>query len=1376
MLHSGGTAEEEREKASALAREAGIGYCHLGEFGAAETLPLLPPNPVLQGGLAVLQALISLGCTEVLFLGNAALAAQALEARRCGSALQDCRVWLHCETTRPLLREREGDFPSGGRADLAADALELRALTHADGVFCSEVDTQAWLQTHVPDARLLGPGLPPATLAAATLLSPAPVPPSEGALPTVSVCIPFFEHATHLKAALASLAAQKHPALELILVNDGSRSPEALQALARLGQQYAGAGLRVVHQDNAGPAAARNRAAREARGDCLVFCDSDNLFAPGMLAVLARALACSGADAATCGFTAFREDAAGVLHHEYRYIPLGDCPALGLVENCLGDTNFIIRRELFLKLGGFPADNRNASEDWQFLLGLVSAGHRLVAVPELLFSYRLSDSSHSHRQTEWSGASAALADTLAAAPAAWRAAWPHLAGLVRQPAQRRDAAEAETLRAAVAREHAQLLASERSQRDLSQQLRSELARLDKAIANASRDLRSGDEALRRERETLARVRLEAGETRAELQATHVLVQSLTEKISALEQHQQSLATALSTLSARSAELEAERDTALHEGRVRRARLELIEDVLRAREKAFAEEHASHLHREQAVIAENTQLQAGLAKLERCAAELEAELRLRRDKIRRMEASASWLLTTPLRALRRLTLDRWRRKAPADGPTTAVPTGSDNAAPAAPSPRPLTFHFAIDTPRSWKPGTGKVAVRGWCFAEQQGSFAAVRARIGTRLHEGRLGLARPDLLNAFPSFPQGTGSGFLVEVQIHPGEEELCLELLDEAGTWHCFHTQRLGFDDPGAKGSYTHWLRQYDSPGPELLAALRTHSAAWPRRPRVSLLMPVYNTPEKWLRLAVASVQAQTYTDWELCIANDASPAPHVRPLLDSLAAAEPRLRVVHLETNGHICRATNAALELATGELCALLDHDDELAPHALHCLVSEFLLHPDAELVYSDEDKIDEQGQRFDPHFKPDWNPELLASQNYICHLAGLRTERLRSLGGLRPGLEGSQDWDLFLRLSCCVPASAIRHIPRVLYHWRAIDGSTALRVSEKDYISESARRALLDHFARLGVSVDLSRTPGGHWHVRWPLPDRRPLVSLIIPTRNGTALVRQCITSLLARTLYQPFEILLVDNRSDDPAALAYFEELSQHYGVRVLRYDAPFNYPDINNFAAAQARGEVLCLLNNDIEVISPDWLGEMVAQALRPEIGAVGARLYYPDETVQHAGVITGLGGVAGHAFKHFPRNDPGVQFRPHLTQNLSAVTAACLVLRRSVYEEVGGLNGRDLAIAFNDVDFCLKIQARGYRNVYAPAAELFHHESASRGAEDTPEKIRRFQGEIQAIQRLWGDSLLRDPAYNPNFSLDSEDFSLAYPPRTVSLLELGPKP
>ncbi|MBC7368845.1 MAG: glycosyltransferase family 2 protein, partial [Undibacterium sp.] len=375
------------------------------------------------------------------------------------------------------------------------------------------------------------------------------------------------------------------------------------------------------------------------------------------------------------------------------------------------------------------------------------------------------------------------------------------------------------------------------------------------------------------------------------------------------------------------------------------------------------------------------------------------------------------------------------------------------------------------------------------------------------------------------------------------------------------------------------------------------------------------------------------------------------------------------------------------------------------------------------------------------------------------------------------GSQDWDLALRIVGLIQDPArIRHIPKVLYHWRAIPGSTALLSSEKNYPVKAAHRALTDHFARLKQPVELIAVPGDHWRVKYPLPAQPPLVSLLIPTRNGLKFLQRCVDSILAKTTYPNYEIVIVDNASDDPATLAYLQSLTDRthaklsaigskLSARVVPYPAPFNYSAINNFAAQHARGTVLGLLNNDLEVIHGDWLDEMVSQALRPGIGCVGAMLYYPNDTIQHAGVIIGLGGVAGHAFRDFARNTEGVFNRARLVQNYGAVTAACLVIRKEIFDQVKGLDDKNLAVAFNDIDFCLRVRAAGYRNLWTPFAELYHHESVSRGAEDTPEKHERFRLEVEHMMKRWATELKHDPAYNPNLTLELTDFTLAAPPR-----------
>jgi GT2 family glycosyltransferase len=424
-----------------------------------------------------------------------------------------------------------------------------------------------------------------------------------------------------------------------------------------------------------------------------------------------------------------------------------------------------------------------------------------------------------------------------------------------------------------------------------------------------------------------------------------------------------------------------------------------------------------------------------------------------------------------------------------------------------------------------------------------------------------------------------------------------------------------------------------------------------------------------------------------------------------------------------------------------------------------------PQARLFYSDEDKLSPAGELFDPYFKGDWNPVLMEGQNMFSHLGVYATDLVRRVGGFREGFEGSQDHDLVLRCSEQLRRDQIVHIPRVLYHWRVHPQSTAGGAKAKPYTVQAAERAISEHLQRRALPLgQISWTPVG-FRAELALPEPPSRVSVIIPTRNGLQVLRPCLASLLERTRYSDFEVLVVDNGSDDPATLQFLADLEQQGRIRVLRDPSPFNYSALNNRAVNQASGELICLLNNDIEVIDPGWLEELVAQALRPGVGAVGARLLYPNRTLQHGGVLLGVGGVANHAHLGWPGDHPGYFSRAQLTQEMAAVTGACLLVRRSHYEAVGGLNEEQLKVAFNDVDFCLKLREQGLQNVYAPAARLIHHESVSRGQDLSPEKAARFATEVAWMQQRWADQLPHDPAYNPNLSLDNPHFRLAWPPR-----------
>ncbi|KIQ97626.1 glycosyltransferase [Lysobacter sp. A03] len=570
---------------------------------------------------------------------------------------------------------------------------------------------------------------------------------------------------------------------------------------------------------------------------------------------------------------------------------------------------------------------------------------------------------------------------------------------------------------------------------------------------------------------------------------------------------------------------------------------------------------------------------------------------------------------------------------------------------------------------------------------------------------------------------------------------------------------------PQDLGDYANWVARYDTLTAERMEDLRVRAEQFgPDAPLISILLPVYQTPERWLRRCIDSVIAQAYPRWQLCIADDASPDKRVMGILNEYAGRDERIDVMRREVNGHISEASNSALAMARGDYVALLDHDDELRPHALLEMAEAISTGTNVGLVYSDEDKIDADGLRFDPYFKPDFDPDLLRSQNYVCHFTAIRTDLVRQVGGFRKGFEGSQDHDLILRCTERLQPAQIRHLPKVLYHWRAIPGSTALTRDAKDYASSAGARAVADHLDRQHPGARAEELSHGHYRVHWPLPATLPKVSLIIPTRDKVELLRMCVESIFNKTTYPNFEVLVVDNQSSEPDALAYLAELEAHERVKVLRYDAPFNYSAINNWAVAQCDGEVIGLVNNDIEVISSDWLREMVSQAIRPRIGAVGAMLYYPNDTIQHAGVVLGVHGVAAHLYCGMQRGYPGHGGRARVAQELSAVTGACLLVQREIYQQVGGLD-ESLQIAFNDIDFCLRLRRAGYRNIWTPFAELYHHESASRGGEDTDEKKQRFASEVELMLQRWGDCLSADPAYNVNLSLSSLTCELSSPPR-----------
>lgn len=588
-----------------------------------------------------------------------------------------------------------------------------------------------------------------------------------------------------------------------------------------------------------------------------------------------------------------------------------------------------------------------------------------------------------------------------------------------------------------------------------------------------------------------------------------------------------------------------------------------------------------------------------------------------------------------------------------------------------------------------------------------------------------------------------------------------------------FFDLRSAYDDcaklrvHSAPPSYQAFVEGYDTLNYADEVAIRTHIEQLPYKPKISIVMPTFNPPLNYIREAIDSVRNQFYSNWELCIADDCSTDSDARSFLTSLSALDPRIKVHLRDSNGHISAASNSALALARGHFVALLDQDDLLPKHALYHVALEINRFPDVNVIYSDEDKIDNAGNRSDPYFKSDWNPDLFLSHNMISHLGVYRTSLLREIGGFRIGYEGSQDYDLALRCVRVSRPDQIRHISHVLYHWRIHDESTAANPHAKHYAYDAALRAIQDFlFDKPGTRVQHGEFIGTY-RVIYPIPETQPHVSLLIPTRDGRSILKRCIKSILQKTSYRNFEIIVINNQSACLETINYLKQISEYDQVRVIDYDAPFNYSAINNFAEKHASGEIIGLLNDDVEVVSPEWLTEMVSHALRPEIGVVGAKLLYPDGFIQHAGVVIGIGGFAGHAHRLHPGMHPGYAGRAALTQNFSAVTAACLIVRRSVYQELGGLNEQDLKVAFNDIDFCLRAGAAGYYVTWTPHAVLYHHESYSRGSDQASTESRaRFEREKNYMRDRWKTDSKPDRFYNSNLTLEKEDFTLAHRPRS----------
>lgn len=553
---------------------------------------------------------------------------------------------------------------------------------------------------------------------------------------------------------------------------------------------------------------------------------------------------------------------------------------------------------------------------------------------------------------------------------------------------------------------------------------------------------------------------------------------------------------------------------------------------------------------------------------------------------------------------------------------------------------------------------------------------------------------------------------------------------------------------------YQEWYEKH-KPSEEELA--RQRKKKWKDPVVISVLVPAYRTPEVFLKQMMESVLLQTYPYLELCIADGSGTDDSVEKVVKEYQKKDPRVRYRRLEKNEGIAGNTNAAIEMASGEYLALFDHDDLLSPNALFEVASA-IEKEKADVIYTDEDKVtSDLKEHFQPHFKPDFNPDLLCANNYICHLFVVKRSLALKLGGQDPAYDGAQDYDFIFR--CTENAEKIVHVAKILYHWRVHQASTADNPSSKLYAFDAGKRAIEAHLARIGAKAEVSHTKDlGFYRVKYQVQGN-PMVSIVIPNKDEKETLKKCLESIWKKTSYPNYEIILVENNSTTQEIRDYYKELDGKKRVRVVYWDKEFNYSAINNFGISYAKGEYILCLNNDITVISPDWLEELLANCQRPEVGIVGARLYYPDNTIQHAGIVLGMGGCAGSLFVGLARSRGGYLHKAALQQDLSAVTAACFMVKKEVFEKVGGFEEK-LAVAFNDVDFCLKVRHAGYLVVYDPYAELYHHESKTRGYENTEAKKRRFQEEIEYMRCHWMPDILRDPYYNENLSLKASDYSL----------------
>lgn len=565
------------------------------------------------------------------------------------------------------------------------------------------------------------------------------------------------------------------------------------------------------------------------------------------------------------------------------------------------------------------------------------------------------------------------------------------------------------------------------------------------------------------------------------------------------------------------------------------------------------------------------------------------------------------------------------------------------------------------------------------------------------------------------------------------------------------------------KNNFKEWTKLYDEMTDEKRSAIRTLIKNLDSSPKISVILPTYNANADWLVEAVQSIQNQLYTNWELCIADDASTNNDIKLTLQTLAKQDERIKLVLRETNGHISASSNSAIKLATGDWLALFDHDDILPEDALFWVADAIVKNPNAGIVYSDECTINNLGDRVGHYFKCDWNYDLFLSHNLISHLGVYRRDLVSQVSGFRIGLEGSQDHDLALRVVELLKPEQIIHIPRVLYHWRIHSGSTASDISAKPYALNAGVKAIQDHLDRQKIKAKVSYTNFHQYRVQYEIPNKEPLVSIIIVNCNNLLTLQKCLLSILKNTTYSNYEILLIDNNIKDNPTLEYFRKISNLKNIRILKDDRQFNYAALNNTAVKEANGEFILLLKDDTEVITPDWLTEMVSIAIQPGVGAVGARLLYPNNTLQHAGVIFGIGDVAGYSHRLAHKDSSGYLGRAKVAQSISAVLATCLLVSKKIYQDAGSLDEINLYSKYYDLDFCLTLTQKGYRNIWTPYAELYNHASELSNTDHS--SVEQETLEKSFLKSKWGNKLLEDPYYSLNLTLDSEDFTLAWPPR-----------